>query len=308
MQLHHATPDLDALSVSRNTPRWSAFMSLMPVISGPDSPHFPMAEWVMSTLGAAVSHEGSLMYADPGAGQFHRDILVSEPPIISGDGILKHGAEMAVVNWGEGFSTPIHLHNQGYVYEKLLGGRLLEIEYVRTAAGSNVLRQKKATIFEHNAIMERRYLSTTHEAIHSVRALESSTSVHFFPDHRSINPKSPFVVDYFEDVFALDMNDVYPVSHETYMSAEVGRVFLVRSSRIPGLGDHYIVVTGDAVQKPWGLRLLNDTIVAPTHVAKYLLDYYEDGNPYGTTEFYGATILHLNREAEKNFKLFHNIA
>lgn len=102
----------------------------------------------------------------------------------------------------------------------------------------------------------------------------------------------------FEDYSTLNWNDVFPISVEHTLALPPGHVVLVRSNRVPDLGDHFALITGAPIQKPWGLAPEVVVYPAPSLRAKSLLDQYSTGD---------ITVLALNPEIERMFKSFHNI-
>lgn len=308
MNFHNATTTRDTLQPQQNLSRYVPFMQLMPVISEAKDANVHMAEWVMSSFASAVTHDEALMNVDPGEGKFERSVVVAEPPMIVGNGSLHRGAELVVGHWGEGFRTPIHAHIDGWQYGKLITGRHLEENFRQPDPRYPILRQTAAYLFEQGDRMEESFDTLEHPAIHRVTVLKPSTSVHFFPVQRTGTGFPNYSIEYFEDYYSLGWQDVSPIVFERYMSLKPGSVVLVRSPRVPELGDHFIVITGEPIQKRWGVRPQSDILLAPGENAKNLLDIFGDGDSaYGSSEYYGATLLQLTPEAERNFKLFHNI-
>jgi hypothetical protein len=70
--------------------------------------------------------------------------------------------------------------------------------------------------------------------------------------------------------FCVTLEDMLRVSPQEAISAEIGNVFLVRSSNVPQLGDHYIIIKGGLVQKPHGLRpeTLEYPVIGPSPIAE----------------------------------------
>lgn len=67
----------------------------------------------------------------------------------------------------------------------------------------------------------------------------------------------------FHEVYNMDNTTMNQIDSRSAMYLPVGEVILVRSANVPDLGDHYIIITGEPVLKPHGLRPKTITIKAP---------------------------------------------
>lgn len=101
----------------------------------------------------------------------------------------------------------------------------------------------------------------------------------------------------FEQSIGLDIQNVTQLRATDVYNLKKGDVCLVRSSNVPQLGDHFILVVGGLIQKPHGLR--PDTIGMGAPKAGKLLDQY--------TPDKGIVLLKLNQGATKAFYHFHHI-
>lgn len=101
----------------------------------------------------------------------------------------------------------------------------------------------------------------------------------------------------FEDAYKLSPNDFEQLYGKWYLQLENGTVLLVRSSNVPDLGDHYIVVTGEPIMKEHGLRPQTLTIGAPG--TETILNQFKQED--------GVTVLLLKKYAQAKFLLHHNI-
>lgn len=307
MQTHHATLMPDALNNLSPVKRYLPFMDLMPQLQDGKDPNESFALWIMQTFGMAVAHDPDQMDRITPDGDFQRAVVATETPSVEAGGTMILGAELVVGHWGKGFVTPIHQHNDGWMYGKLLTGYLLDQEFRRHAPDSDLIRQKKVHLYRGTTEMEHSYDTPEVPTIHKVTVLEPSKSIHFFPHQRTGTGFPDFVVEYFEEHSTIGWDDLFPITMERAQQLEPGRVVLVRSARVPELGDHWAVITGEAVKKPWGYFPQVAFFLAPTDRAKNLLNEYEDGanSTYGTSEFYGITFLQLTWEAERMFHAFH---
>lgn len=236
---------------------------------------------------------------------FERTILAIVQPQVSQDG-LKEGAEIIVAQWGPGFASHVHGHAEGYMHEAVLKGKVLVNTYRLVDPSSTTVRPIRTDIVEpgtfvsqytpHNpkAVFKRQTL------IHNFVALETTSTLHFLPEHTRDKRDNAFTAEFFEDVKHLTPTDLIPITSQEAMYLRKGEVVLVRSTNVPELGDHYIVITGHPIVKPHGLRPQEIAIQAPH--AGQLLDFY--GDKYDRK---GLTLLQLKPEAAKTFREFHQI-
>lgn len=233
---------------------------------------------------------------------FERTILAIEEPVQLLEG-PKEGAEIIVAQWGAGFASHVHGHAAGYLHEAILKGKVRVNTYRMVDPASNVVRPVKTEIVEAGTFAA--IYTPPNPAnkfprqalIHNFLALETTSTLHFLPEHTRDARDNAFQAEYFEDVYHIGPSDVVPISGKEAMYLTKGSVALVRSANVPDYGDHYIVITGHPVMKPHGLRPQDVAIQAP-HAD--VLDLY------GET-FNGLTILKLDYNTTKRFHEFHGI-
>lgn len=294
IQFHQQTECLD--EKVRFHPGYEAFFNTFPVIKADtDSAAKGYASWIMKSLSAALSQDRKIYAHYQLPGTFSRTYIGMETRYVTPDG-LQQGAELVIAHWGKDFETPIHDHGEGFIHEEMLSGALVETSYRQVDPGSKTVRFTDSKIFTTGTI-ESEYHAPGSIQIHSVRAVEPATSVHFFPERRQNDSNSPYILETFEEVFHLTPAYLSAISFEDYLRLQPGQVALVRSENVPYFQDHYLVVTGGVTTKPHGQRLRNITIPAPK--TTHLLDFWESHN--------GLTILQLSPYAQKRFHEFHNI-
>lgn len=240
-------------------------------------------------------------------GKFERTIIAIESPYESYRGI-QEGAEIIVAQWGAGFSSPVHGHAIGLMHEQLLHGKIRVNTYRIVDQDSGTVRPVKTTIVQKDrtsGVFVHSYAEPSPDnrfrrqtLIHNFTALESSASLHFLPEHVRDSRDNTFKVEYFEDVHNLTFKDVFPIDTKQAMYLQKGDVVLVRSSNVPDYADHYIIVTGPVVEKPWGRRVQEEVIQAP-HAT--ILDFYAEN------DYDGVTLLQLHPDTKKRFLEFHGI-
>lgn len=317
MNLHSSTnpvTDLDRISypgqatnLRQFRPCFAWAMNALPEIKSSDenlAGKIYAAKTVMTELGKELRVQSWVnKVIDPE--KFERIIVAIEPPCEGPTG-LKERAEIIVAQWGAGFTSPVHGHAVGLMHEQLLHGKIRVNTYRLIDPASGTVRPVKTVIIDKPGIFVHSYAEDNPEnkfkrqtLIHNFTALESSASLHFLPEHVRDSRDNTFQVEYFETVHQLSFSDVIPIDTKQAMYLQKGDVVLVRSSNVPDFGDHYIIVTGPVVEKPWGRRVQEEQIQAP-HAT--ILDFY------AADDFDGVTLLQLKPEAKKRFHEFHSIA
>lgn len=225
---------------------------------------------------------------------FERTIIGIEQP----NG--KEGSEIVVAQWGEGFSSPVHGHASGYMFEGIIKGSVVVRQFRRVDDQSNVVRPVRMDKVGPGTFVSRysKHREDRSVLIHNFTALETTSSLHFLPEHTRDGRGNRFEVEYFEDVHGLTFKDVLPTTGKDAMYARIGDVLLVRSSNVPYFDDHYIVITGAPVMKEHGLRPQDVAIPAP-HAT--ILDFYAESS------YNGLTLLKLRDEVAQRFREFHGI-
>lgn len=261
---------------------------------------------IMEDLAANLKQEDWVANKQLDHNTFERTILAIEPPQVQQNGGLKEGAEIIVAQWGPGFASHVHGHAVGYMHEAVLKGKVKVNTYRLIDPTSTTVRAVRTDIVGEGTFVSR-YTPANPAAkfkrqtlIHNFVALETTSTLHFLPEHTRDKRDNAFTSEFFEDVHHLSFKDVTPITGLDAMYLPKGEVVLVRSDNVPELGDHYIVITGHPIVKPHGLRPQEIAIQAPH--ANVLLDFYGDVDVYQ-----GLTLLRLLPDAKKRFHEFHGI-
>lgn len=272
---------------------------------------------VMQVLAMRLQREPWLKTENmPAKGEFVRTILALETPKVENvvfgnedspehiyvqEMEVKEGAEIVLAKWGDGHSSPVHGHANGYIHEEILYGKMKVNNYRLVNPNSNKVRLTGTDIV-HKGTFVSMYApnnSAQHfkrqNLIHNFTAVGDSASLHFLPEHTRDGRDNRFEVEYFEDTYDL-REKLVRISTVDGMYAQKGDVILVRSSNVPEFGDHYIVITGHPVMKLWGLRPQDVAFDSPNN--KIL-------KSYPVTE--KLVLLKLNKEAQEAFHEFHGI-
>ncbi len=256
---------------------------------------------VMKKLGAQIVQDNWLEEKQQANGAFTRTIVAIASPTLNEDEGFKEGPEFLVAHWGKGFTSPVHGHAPGFEYEEILSGKIKVNMYRIIDAFKRIVRLVETKIVGKGTFVSE-YIPKTNdivrgELIHNFTALEPSHSLHFLNEHSRNGGDNAFTVEYFEDSYNLDEEDVKQISTMDAIYAPNGAVILVRSTNVAEYDDHYIVITGAPIMKPHGLRPQEIVIGAP-HTNK-LLDQYQMHT--------GVTLLRLLPHATDAFLDFHNI-
>lgn len=262
------------------------------------------AKEFLSKLGKELKSAKWIKDRFPKQGEFDRFILaLAEPQLVHNNWVA--GPQIIVARWGDGFQSPVHGHNSGFLYEELISGSVIVTTYRETDSKARIAR-----IVETKLISEGIFLSEYLEDgrndrsafIHSFKSTTGgAVSLHFVPEYNRDGRDNGYVVEHFEDVYGLDQAsliryDSQRVIYRSQSKQGLGDVYLVRSENVP-FGDHYIVITGHPIMKEHGLRPQERTIDAP--YTKNILDKYEMSN--------GAILLKLDKHATEAFHQFHEI-
>lgn len=279
------------------------YMDTLPVLVESDPLLDAKADFtrtVMESLATELRDQRWIYEKVMNVNTFERTILAIEAPKVQ-EGVLTEGAEIIVAQWGAGFASHVHGHAPGYLLETILSGRGMVNTYRMVDSQSSTVRPvrtdivsvgtfasvfnpvNKSTPFKRSAL------------IHNFVALETTSTLHFLPEHTRDARDNGFTPEFFEDVHHLSHADVHPITAQQGMYLQKGEVVLVRSSNVPDLGDHYIVITGHPIVKEHGLRPQDIAIQAPH--AGPVLDLYPGP----------LTLLRFDGEAAKRFHEFHCI-
>lgn len=271
-------------------PGYEHWFNEFPVLSSPRlNEKVFYTKTIMQNIANHLSGQ-SWIYTDaPQPGEFDRTII----------GIQKGGGtEVIVARWGKGFSSPVHGHASGYMHEEIITGKMRVNTFRQKDPFSNVVVPFKTEIVERGTFVSKwsdatRSIFPRPHLIHNFTALTPAVSLHYLPEHTRDGRDNGFNVEWFD----CDSHDLEQIGIPQSLRMIPGNVCLVRSSNVPDLGDHYIIVTGKPVMKPWGLRPQEHVIGAPNMTE--LLDKYK---PVG-----GLTLLRLHPFAQKEFLKHHGI-
>lgn len=287
-------------------PGYSNYISSLPVLQeGPMlKPDILLTDTILGMLSTELTTNDMawLNSDDPGVNSFNRNILSMAEPELRfesyGTVVEGTGPEIFVAKWGQGFTSPIHGHPKGIHYEELLLGRILVNTY--RLMGGDTVRLAETYIMEPGQ-KEMHYIPNDDKTmVHNYKALEFSASLHFQPEHARDGRGNGYNPQYFEDSYNFLNEDLVQISSREGFYLRKGDVVLVRSSNVPEYGDHYIIVTGEPVKKPHGMRVKQTSISAPH--ASHILDSYS--RSYEDT---GVTLLKLSHDAKQDFFLYHDI-
>lgn len=321
----HPESDINFVAYNGQNPRlkqyrkgYDNFFNAMPKLRSDDSQlpeKFEMTQEVLRELSTQINTDSWFWLKEniPFPQEFRRTIIALESPIVDQLGTLHEGAELVVASWGDGFTSPVHGHSTGYMHEEVLSGKIMVNMFRMTAPDSKVVRPVRSDIretgifvSEFNAPSQDHFFKRQ-TLIHNFKSIGHTVSLHYLPEHTRDGRDNTFEVERFGDSFQTS----YLVAHKsqlvfytTQLSTEealdelkIGDVAIVRSSNVPEHGDHYIVITGNKIQKPHGFRFEEVSIDAPD--AKEMLDLYEPIN--------GVTILKLAGTVRDQFFEFHGI-
>jgi hypothetical protein len=229
--------------------------------------------------------------------KFERSILAIEKREGS------EGAEILVAHWPKGFTSPVHGHAPGYLFEQVLDGRILVnlYRYMYTEGNQKIVRPISSGIQSFPDILASDYVPPSSSGdrigyVHSFTALTPVTTIHFLPEHTRDSRDNTVTIEHFDD-FTSD--DVVRLNYFNADAMNIGDVALVRSQKVTEYGDHFIVITGPTIEKPHGYRKQDTVIQANGNVTTFLDGYVPDKD--------GLTLLWFKEAAKKRFLNFHEI-
>lgn len=299
-------------------PGFDVFMAKMPKINAfepYDDEKINITKKIMMELADKLRKldvKKELSLPEIGENQFGRVILAIEDPTEAGEDLIP-GTEIVLALWGPGFTSPVHGHAPGYIHEDLISGSFT-VNLYETVEGNKREAIYKSSIVQNTpGIFYSEYVRYTGQAIrsaliHNFKADQFSMSLHYLPEHvrdgnanrfKVVNTKKSGKLPYYLKTlmykdFKLNKKDVNRVSKSDVLNNfKIGDVYLVRSENVAFLGDHYVIITGDIVQKPHGFRPRDLSILVPYGV-KTPLDDYDDFDPM--------IVLKLSEEKAKEFR------
>lgn len=282
------------------------FFEMMPVLTDNDQNlglKITTSKLAMQALAKGLETDPWINTLQPLPKHFNRTILAMEPPTVKQDGTLKEGSEIVLARWGDGFSSPVHGHADGLLYEQLITGKMIVNTYRIIDYEKRIVVPIDMRLYEGFTNIAASYtFNQKHERsalVHNFRSVGYSASLHYVPEHTRDGRDNQFTVEYFEDNYPFFGHHYSSFTQLTAQQGieklKVGDVALVRSANVPEYGDHYIVITGKPVLKPHGLR--PQDIVIPAPGAAHILDSYES--------IMGLTLLKINDPGA--FLEFHGI-
>lgn len=249
---------------------------------------------IMKALAAEIlnSRPPAIM-ATPPPGEFSRVILGVEEP---NEG--HEGSEILIAQWGKDFTSPVHGHAAGLLYEEILSGRILVHTYRYVSPG--VVRPLRSEPVGVGTLVSRYsppdLRGSRMSLVHNFTAIEPSVTMHFVPEHTRDGRDNGFQVEHFKEI---DACSVSQINGDEGRQLQIGDVALVRSTNVKEYGDHYIVIVGPNVLKDHGLRPMDVAIQAGVPGSS-VLDQFQPGPD-------GLILLKLSKEAKERFFEFHGI-
>lgn len=298
---NRARQHLEALSYPGQDPNlrmyrsgYEQYMDQMPVLNQSDSNfrhNLCLARHTMRRIAADLKVNPWWKGLNAVPGSFKRTVLAMEAPSITVNGELASGNEIVLGHWGRNVETSVHGHEPGFIHEEMIDGKMLVNSYRIVNEAERIVRATSQVIFTAGTISsgyERPNHGAINQMVHNVKALEPSTTLHFFAGHTRDGRGNQFTVEHFEDTYGLDIKHMRPVMYYDVCHAEVGEVYLIRDFK-NDRGDAYLV------------RLPNneDLWIAAPHAAK-ILDVYSDMD-------YTQVFVQLKDIAASEFLHFHNI-
>lgn len=285
---------------------YEPFFNMLPVLE--DSKEFEkdmgLTQEVMLELSAALKLDDR--FAIPEENQFMRTVIALEEPKVEYHGTensktYKPGSQLIVAHWGEGFASPVHGHNTGYMHEEVLQGKIRVNTYRITDMENKIVRAVETTIQQEGVFVSEfaphdktnRYEQQT--LVHNFVTVEPTLSLHYLPTATKDGRGNTFTVEHFR---ALVEGDYKRITSYEGLYSQVGDVILVRSSNVPEYGDHFIIITGHPVMKEHGFRPQDRALIA-SEAHTGLLD--------SLPLVMGLTLLKLNKEVASEFLEFHGV-
>lgn len=239
--------------------------------------------------------------------QFRRTVVGIEKPTVDQKGnVIRENREIVTAEWGKNFSSPVHGHGEGLLFEELLFGKMLVSTYFISDLENKIVRPHTLQLFEADMYGKTTSIANVYVApgthkmhkresfVHSFKAIEYSASLHIVPEHTRDGRDNTFTVEH----YTLNPENVKQITGLEAMYALIGTVIAVRSINVPEYGDHYIMITGAPIMKPHGLLPMDIEIPAGPQLSE-VLDKFTPTN--------GVILLQLNTEETQNFLNFHNI-
>lgn len=314
--------DINAVAYTGQDPQrrmyksgYEDFFELLPVLRDGDQfldLKFAQTDAIMSNLAMRLRDDQWTPALKPLDGGFNRTILaIEEPSIVVRDMIdafsyaaaLKEGAEIVLARWGDGFTSPVHGHGNGMLYEQLIFGTMRVNTYRIINPVKRIARPVETRVYKGFQNIASQYTPAQTikrgALVHNFTSIGYSASLHFVPEHTRDGRDNQFEVEYFdqEHRFAPEQYFQQLTAQQGIEQLRIGDVALVRSQNVPEYGDHFIVITGKPVLKEHGYRPQDVAIHAP-HAGRIL-------DKFGP--IMGLTVLKLRPHLAEDFRNFHGI-
>lgn len=288
------------------------YMANLPILDN-DSPRFgmTMTNHVMRLLTNDLLTDTELMTLPVEDTKFKRTIIAIEPPTITQmmehgaawvDVVDKENAELVVAHWGDGFTSPIHGHSTGFLYERVLTGKMLVYNYRIVNLKDKIVRNhsmqtaKPGVFVSEYTPHNEDNMHDRQTLVHNFKAIGRSNTLHFLPEHTRDGRDNRFKLETWNELDGFDVRSV--TAAHVNIGAKIGDIFLVRSHNVPEYGDHFIVITGPLVNKTHGRRRQDVQINASENDTKVLNAFLPKK---------GVTILELDAKSRESFLEFHDI-
>ena len=196
--------------------------------------------WLDALAKVLILTKNNLLTLHVSPKSFKRTILALEKPKKLESGEYKAGSEIIVAHWGAGFTSPVHGHKPGYLYERLLTGKVILNNFRLMEDG--MVRPTVSVLHGPGMVTDEFIPDKTEERqffIHNYEVIEQSTSLHILSEFNRDGRDNTFKVEYFEDLFTIKPT---PIKRSSIANLPIGSVVAVRSSNAPDYGDHYIVM------------------------------------------------------------------
>lgn len=277
----------------------------MPILD-PEDPFLDakveLSHQIMAKMAVSLNKSPWVREMEPKVGGFKRTILALAAPTVTPEGSLKEGPEFVLALWGDGHTSPVHGHAIGYLHEDIIFGKMRVNTYRMVTPTEAIVRPVEtqmvgAGTFASLYTKPGKQFFKRQTLVHNFTSIGFSASLHYLSEHTRDGRDNKFEVQYFDDSYNMDVNDVEQVTAQQGMYLRKGDVAIVRSMNVPEYGDHYIVVTGHPVIKEHGMRPQDRAIYAPD--AMKILDIHEPHN--------GLILLKMKDKVRDKFHEFHGI-
>lgn len=280
MDLHELAIQNDNPKISHYRQGYESIFNDMPII-GPITSDFEISDMSrnMAYLTDKLSKQDWVKNNTPIKNNVVRTVIAMEKPVCNGI-TLQDGAELLVINWKPGFSTPAHGHARGYMHERLIFGKLKQRTYRIVDVEKRIVRPVNLELFcNTNDVIDAGYNSdngTEHGAfVHDFTILEPTATLNLVPNHPKDTKGNVFTIEEFAfKHINFQLEKLIPISLNATLHLPPGEVILVHSNTTKDIGDHFYIITDAPREKKAGLRPVGRPIQANADFSK-LLDTVE---------------------------------